>query len=111
MINIIIHTWLFLDAITFLMLGNFIYLLSSADFFGLNFFHNYKSEYQTVWIQIMPDILSGMIWVQTVCKVISSQQKWPLVAEYLMPMSNLILFQIVAQFVLMMQKKVLFYLL
>ena len=24
---------------------------------------------QTVWIQIRPDILSGLIWVQTVCKV------------------------------------------
>ena len=23
---------------------------------------------QTVWIQIRPDILSGLIWVQTVCK-------------------------------------------
>ena len=26
------------------------------------------SECQTVWIQIRPDILSGPIWVQTVCK-------------------------------------------
>ena len=26
------------------------------------------SECQTVWIQIRPDILSGLIWVQTVCK-------------------------------------------
>ena len=25
-------------------------------------------ECQTVWIQIRPDILSGQIWVQTVCK-------------------------------------------
>ena len=23
---------------------------------------------QTVWIQIMPDVLSGLIYVQTVCK-------------------------------------------
>ena len=23
---------------------------------------------KTVWIQIRPDILSGLIWVQTVCK-------------------------------------------
>ena len=26
------------------------------------------SECQTVWIQIRPDFLSGLIWVQTVCK-------------------------------------------
>ena len=26
------------------------------------------SECQTVWTQIRPDILSGLIWVQTVCK-------------------------------------------
>ena len=26
------------------------------------------SECQTVWIQIKPDILSGLVWVQTVCK-------------------------------------------
>ena len=26
------------------------------------------SECQTVWIQIRPDILFGLIWVQTVCK-------------------------------------------
>ena len=25
------------------------------------------SAYQTVWIQIRPDILSGLIWVQTIC--------------------------------------------
>ena len=26
------------------------------------------SECQPVWIKIRPDILSGLIWVQTVCK-------------------------------------------
>ena len=25
-------------------------------------------ECQTVWIQIMPDVFSGLIWVQIVCK-------------------------------------------
>ena len=25
-------------------------------------------ECQTVWIHIMPDVLSGLIWVQIVCK-------------------------------------------
>ena len=27
-----------------------------------------SSEYQTEWIQVRPDILLGLIWVQTVCK-------------------------------------------
>ena len=26
-----------------------------------------RSEWQTVWIQIRPDILSGLIWIQNVC--------------------------------------------
>ena len=26
------------------------------------------TECQTVWFEIRPDILSGLIWVQTVCK-------------------------------------------
>ena len=26
------------------------------------------SECQKVWIQIRPDMLSGLIWVQTICK-------------------------------------------
>ena len=25
-------------------------------------------QYQTVWVQIRPDVLLGLIWVQTVCK-------------------------------------------
>ena len=39
--------------------------------FKLNFSKNLSgipSECLTVWIQIRPDILSGLIWVQTVCK-------------------------------------------
>ena len=38
--------------------------------FKINFFRKFFQEYhecQTVWIQIRPDILSGLIWVQTVC--------------------------------------------
>ena len=37
----------------------------------INFLEKYFQEYhqsQTVWIQIRPKILSGLIWVQTVCK-------------------------------------------
>ena len=31
-----------------------------------------RSEWQTVWIQIRPDILSGLIWIQNVCKKLSA---------------------------------------
>ena len=45
---------------------------SSADFFQNLLFQKIISgtltECQTVWIQIRTDILSVLIWVQTVCK-------------------------------------------
>ena len=48
------------------------FLLSSADFFKINCFKKNLSgiltECQTVWIQIRTDILSVLIWAQTVCK-------------------------------------------
>ena len=57
------------------MLGNFACFLLSADFFLfslINFFQKnlsgIPSECQTVWIQIRSDVLSGLIWVQTVSK-------------------------------------------
>ena len=41
-------------------------------FFKINFFRKIISEIlsecQTDWTQIRPDIISGLIWVQTVCK-------------------------------------------
>ena len=42
-------------------------------FLKINFFEKFfsgiiRSELQTVWILIRPDILLGLIWVQTVCK-------------------------------------------
>ena len=45
---------------------------SSADFFNINFFkklfqENHLSVKQR-WIQIRPDVLLGLIWVQIVCK-------------------------------------------
>ena len=44
----------------------------STDFFQNKLFRKnisgIPSECQTDWIQIKPDILSGLIWVQTVCK-------------------------------------------
>ena len=54
--------------------GNFfpLFFLSSVDFFKIKFFEKFFQEYyQSVaknWIQIRPDILSGQIWVQAVCK-------------------------------------------
>ena len=42
------------------------------DFFQIQLFRKIisgiPSECQTVWIQIRPDVLWGLIWVQTVCK-------------------------------------------
>ena len=47
-------------------------LLSSADFFQNRLFRKIlsgiHSQCQTVWIQIRPDVVSSLIWVQTVCK-------------------------------------------
>ena len=41
-------------------------------FFKINFFKKFFQEYnqrfQTVWIQIKPDDLLGLNWIQTVCK-------------------------------------------
>ena len=46
--------------------------LSSADLFQNQLFRKIlsgiPSECQTDWIQIRPDVLSGLIWVQSVCK-------------------------------------------
>ena len=55
------------------MLGNFnFFFVVSLSFFKINFFHKILSrtipECKTVWIQISPDVVSGLIWVQTICK-------------------------------------------
>ena len=46
-------------------------LLSSADFFKISFSRKIPSGTlsgcQSVWVQIRTDILSVLIWVQTVC--------------------------------------------
>ena len=46
--------------------------LLSADFFQNQLYRKIlsriPSECQTNWIQIRPDVLSGLIWVQSVCK-------------------------------------------
>ena len=58
--------------LTLYLLGNFLCFLSSAEFFQNQLFHEIVSEIpsecQTVWIQIRPDIMSGLIWVQSDCK-------------------------------------------
>ena len=43
-------------------------------------FNTSPTECQTVWIQIRPNVLSGLIWVQAVCK---SYQQTTLVVEEL----------------------------
>ena len=52
------------------LIGNFACFLSSGDFsFKINFSKNsFRNECQTVWIQIRPDAMSGLIWVQIVCE-------------------------------------------
>ena len=46
--------------------------LSSADFFQNQLFRKIlsgiPSECQIAWIQIRPNVLLGLTWVQTVCK-------------------------------------------
>ena len=78
------YTGILSNDINLLPPGTFcMFFLSSADFFFKstflrNTFRN-KSECQTVWIQIRPDIKSGLIWVQTVWK--GYQQRTPVGKE------------------------------
>ena len=59
-----------LTNLTLCTLGNFFMLLLFADFFLKSSFpkilSGISSECQTDWIQSRPDILSGLIWVQSV---------------------------------------------
>ena len=60
--------------VNFCMLCNFsCFCCFLLNFFNINFFKQKKysgtlSEFQTVRIQIKTDVLSVLIWVQTVCK-------------------------------------------
>ena len=49
-------------------MGIFNAFLSSADFVQIQLFLKILQKCQTDWIQIRPDVLSGLIWVQSVCK-------------------------------------------
>ena len=55
------------------MLGNFACFLSSAEIVKINFFKKLFQEYhqsvKTVWTHIRPNKMSGLVWVQTVCRV------------------------------------------
>ena len=57
---------------TFCFLGNIFHAFCRLQiFFKIIYFEKFFQEYhhsQTVWIQIRPNILSGLMWVQTVCK-------------------------------------------
>ena len=62
-----------LRILTLCLLGNFsCFFLSSANIFQKLLFwkilSGIPSECQAIWNQIRPDVLSGLIWVQTVCK-------------------------------------------
>ena len=63
------------------MLGNFACFFGICGFsFKMNFFKKIFQEYhqcQTIWIQIRPDVLSGLIRVQTVCKGYQQTTKVP----------------------------------
>ena len=55
------------------MLGNFqasvvvcYFFFSKSTFSEISFRNTFRVS--TVWIQIKPDVLSGLIWTQTICK-------------------------------------------
>ena len=72
-------------SLNFYLLGNFacffffFFFFLSSDFFQNQHFgkilSGIPSECQTVWIQIRPGILSGLIWLQTVCKAYQQTAK------------------------------------
>ena len=68
------------------MLGNFSCFFVVCRLFQDQLFRKIlsgtPSECQTVWTQIRPDKMSGLIWVQTVCK---SYQQMTLVGKELKP--------------------------
>ena len=55
-------------------------------FFKINFFEKFFQEYhqsvKKVWIQIRPEVMSGLIWVQTVCK---SYQLMTVKGDWMLP--------------------------
>ena len=72
-----------ISSLTLCMMGNcMLFLLSSAEFFKINFFKKFFQEYhrswQIAWIHIRPDVLSGLISGSKVFgKAIRRQQNSP----------------------------------
>ena len=62
----------FTTFLTLCLLGNFACFFVVCQYFQNHIFRKIlsgiPSECQTGWIQIRPDIMSGLIWVQTVYK-------------------------------------------
>ena len=82
-------------ALTLCLLGNSacfcrLLIFSKNQLFG-KILSGIPSEGQTVWIRFRRDILSGLIWFQTVCK---SYQQTALVGKQFTPQSNNLLQQI-----------------
>ena len=65
---------LFLHCIT-------LYYCAISYSLGAGFFNTIR--YQTVWTQIRPNVFSGLIWVQTVCKGYQQTTKSPLAIKKL----------------------------
>ena len=69
-----LHSYRFKNLLNYECWVIFHALLSSAYYFSKSTFlkkifrEHYLAECQTVWIQIRTDILSVLIWIQTVCK-------------------------------------------
>ena len=64
-----------LRLLTLCMLGNFSMLLLLSTDFLKKIISKTLPECQKVWIQILTDALSVLIWVQTVCKVYQQMAK------------------------------------
>ena len=70
----IVYRWIVVRIWKFILIfsSTFHAVLSSADFLKIQLIwkilYRIPSDSQTVWIQIRPDILSGLFWVQTFCK-------------------------------------------
>ena len=61
------------NPLTFCMPKYFMIFLSAANFSKINsqkILSEILSDGQTVWKQIRPDIMLGLIWFQTVCKLL-----------------------------------------
>ena len=71
-----IHSDIIITTLKIIACQIFFHDFLSSDFFCVKSMFSKKfSKCQTVWIQIRPNNLWGLIWVQTVCKGIDSADK------------------------------------